>query len=80
MEEIPEETKKMIGQFQAYQQQLQTILMQKETMKLIISMTGRSDNTARRWLKECVEAGLITEKAYRREVGLKITGRRTPSY
>jgi len=31
---MSEETKKMIGQFQVYQQQLQTILMQKETMKL----------------------------------------------
>ena len=34
MAEIPEETRKMIGQFQSYQQQLQTILIQKESMKL----------------------------------------------
>lgn len=34
MAEIPEETKKMIAQFQSYQQQLQTIFIQKESLKL----------------------------------------------
>jgi prefoldin beta subunit len=32
--EIPEETKNLIAQFQGYQQQLQNILIQKESLKL----------------------------------------------
>lgn len=34
MEELTEEAKESITQFQAYQQQLQSILIQKETLKL----------------------------------------------
>ena len=34
MEEISEETKKMVVQFQSYQQKLQTVLLQKESLKL----------------------------------------------
>jgi prefoldin beta subunit len=34
MPEITEETKKMVMQFQTYQQQLQSIIIQKETLKM----------------------------------------------
>jgi len=34
MPEITEETKKMVMQFQAYQQQLQSIIIQKENLKM----------------------------------------------
>jgi len=34
MPEISEEAKKLVGQFQAYQQQLQSVLVQKESLKI----------------------------------------------
>ncbi len=34
MAEISEETQNMVGQFQVFQQQLQTVLIQKESMKM----------------------------------------------
>lgn len=42
MPEISEEARKMVGQFQAYQQQLQSILIQKESLKLQSSEIQRA--------------------------------------
>ena len=42
MPEVPEDAKKLVGQFQAYQQQLQSVLIQKESMKLQSSEIERA--------------------------------------
>lgn len=48
-----------------------------EVIRLVVKETGKSENTARKWINNCIDTGLLTDKSYRRDTGLKVIGKRS---
>jgi len=48
-----------------------------EIIKIVAKDTGKSENTVRRWITDCIDTGLLNDRIYRKEVGLKVIGKRS---